>query len=241
MPEFLIFEHVTAGYGHAVVLNDVSFSLNTSQSLAILGRNGVGKTTLLETLMGNTRQTKGKIWLKGQDITKTPSYDRAKLGLGWVPQEREVFPSLTVEENLTVTHRKGAWSLARVYKLFPRLEERRKNYGNQLSGGEQQMLTIGRALMLNPEILLLDEPMEGLAPIIVEKLSQSIRQMCELDNLPSVIIEQHPILTLSITDQSIILEHGRIVHASASAALANNTVLLDQLLGVSMAQTTESL
>lgn len=241
MPEFLIFEHVTAGYGNAVVLNDLSFTLDQGQSLAILGRNGVGKTTLLETLMGNTRQTKGKIWVNGKNITSMPSQERAKLGLGWVPQEREVFPSLTVEENLTVIHRKGAWHLARIYQLFPRLEERKKNYGNQLSGGEQQMLAIGRALMTNPHILLLDEPMEGLAPIIVEELAKSIRQMCEEDHLPSVIIEQHPILTLSMTDQSIILEHGSVVHSSDSDSLAQNTALLDQLLGVNIQQPAESL
>ena len=183
MAEFLAFEGVSAGYGEAVVLDRLRFSLAEGRSLAILGRNGVGKSTLIETLMGNTRVMAGRVLWQGRDITRLPSHQRVRAGLGWVPQEREVFPSLTVEENLTVVARKGAWNLQRVYALFPRLRERRGNYGNQLSGGEQQMLAVGRALMTNPQLLLLDEPMEGLAPIIVEELAEAIRQMCAQEGL----------------------------------------------------------
>jgi branched-chain amino acid transport system ATP-binding protein len=227
MSELLAFDAVTAGYGNAVVLDRLSFSLKAGESLAILGRNGVGKTTTLETLMGNTRVTGGAIRWRGQDITRMPAHQRVRAGLGWVPQEREVFPSLTVEENLTVIARPGAWNLQRVYEFFPRLRERRTNYGNQLSGGEQQMLAIGRALMTNPTLLLLDEPMEGLAPIIVEELAASIRRLCESEGLASVVVEQHPVL-------GIVLERGTVVHAGPSAALATDQALLDRFLGVAM-------
>jgi len=232
MAEMLAFDQLTAGYGNAVVLNRMSFALQAGQSLAVLGRNGVGKTTLLETLMGNTRVFGGVIRWRGQDITYLPSHRRVTLGLGWVPQEREVFPSLTVEENLTVVARPGAWTLERVYGLFPRLWERRRNYGNQLSGGEQQMLAIGRALMTAPKLLLLDEPMEGLAPLIVHELARAIRQLCESDGLPSIVVEQHPVLALEMTHQAIVLERGAIVHAGPSAALAGAPALLERLLGV---------
>lgn len=234
MAEMLAFDRVCAGYGEAVVLDHLNFNLEQGQSLAILGRNGVGKTTLLETLMGNTKVGSGHIRWMGQDITALASPKRVAEGLGWVPQEREVFPSLTVEENLTVVARKGPWNLQRVYELFPRMKERRGNYGNQLSGGEQQMLAIGRALMTNPQLLLLDEPMEGLAPIIVEELAQSIRRMCEQEGLASIVVEQHPVLALSMTDKAIVLERGVVVHESASQALAQDHALLDRLLGVEL-------
>ncbi|MEG2711379.1 MAG: ATP-binding cassette domain-containing protein, partial [Clostridia bacterium] len=177
------------------------------------------------TLMGNTCVMAGRVLWKGRDITRMPSHQRVHAGLGWVPQEREVFPSLTVEENLTVVARKGAWNLQRVYALFPRLRERRGNYGNQLSGGEQQMLAVGRALMTNPQLLLLDEPMEGLAPIIVDELAEAIRQMCAQEGLASVVVEQHPVLTLAMTDEVIVLERGVVVHQGASSALAADTAL----------------
>lgn len=235
MAELLAFDNVVAGYGNAVVLHRLGFTLAEGQSLAVLGRNGVGKTTLLETLMGNTRVTQGAIRWCGEDITRWPAHRRVRTGLGWVPQEREVFPSLTVEENLTVVARPGAWDLQRVYGLFPRLRERRSNYGNQLSGGEQQMLAIGRALMTNPRLLLLDEPMEGLAPIIVEELAASIRRLCEGEGLASIVVEQHPVLALEMTHQAIVLERGTVVHAGTSAALAADAALLDGLLGVGIA------
>jgi branched-chain amino acid transport system ATP-binding protein len=234
--ELLAFDAVTAGYGNAVVLDKLSFALQEGQSLAILGRNGVGKTTTLETLMGNTRVMGGAVRWRGRDITRLPAHLRVRAGLGWVPQEREVFPSLTVEENLTVVARPGDWNLQRVYDFFPRLRERRGNFGNQLSGGEQQMLAIGRALMTNPALLLLDEPMEGLAPIIVEELATSIRRLCEHEGLASIVVEQHPVLALDMTHQAIVLERGTVVHAGPSAALAADQPLLDKLLGVAMAE-----
>jgi branched-chain amino acid transport system ATP-binding protein len=236
MSELLAFDGVTAGYGNAVVLDQLSFSLQEGQSMAVLGRNGVGKTTLLETLMGNTRVTHGQVRWCGREITRLPSHKRVYAGLGWVPQEREVFPSLTVEENLAVVARPGPWSLKRVYQLFPRLQERRANYGNQLSGGEQQMLAIGRALMTNPKLLLLDEPMEGLAPIIVEELALSIKAMCESDGLASIVVEQHPVLALSLTHQAIVLERGVVTHAGKSSELAADQARLDRLLGINLGQ-----
>ena len=236
MTEALAFDDLTAGYGNAVVLDRLSFSLPQGRSLAVLGRNGVGKTTLLETLMGNTRVMSGAIRWLGRDITRVPSHARARAGIGWVPQEREVFPSLTVEENLVVVARPGAWTLDRVYELFPRLRERRGNYGNQLSGGEQQMLAIGRALMTSPKLLLLDEPMEGLAPLIVQELAAAIRRLCESDGLASIVVEQHPVLALEMTHQAIVLERGTVVHAGPSAALAANPALLERLLGVGIAE-----
>jgi branched-chain amino acid transport system ATP-binding protein len=234
MPEALCFDEVSAGYGEAVVLHRLGFSIAQGESLAILGRNGVGKTTLLETLMGNTRVMRGAIRWQGRDITTWRPHRRVRAGLGWVPQEREVFPSLTVEENLTVVARPGPWTLKRVYGMFPRLEERRRNFGNQLSGGEQQMLAIGRALMTNPALLLLDEPMEGLAPLIVEELTRSIRKLCEHEGLPSIVVEQHPVLALEMTHRAIVLERGTVVHAGSSAALAEDAALLHGLLGVGL-------
>lgn len=240
MADALVFDAVTAGYGNAVILDRLSLQLDAGQSLAILGRNGVGKTTLLETLMGNTRIMSGQIRWRGADITQMAPHRRVRAGLGWVPQEREVFPSLTVEENLSVVARPGPWHLKRVYQLFPRLEERRSNYGNQLSGGEQQMLAIGRALMTNPGLLLLDEPMEGLAPIIVEELARAISALCEEDGLPSIVVEQHPVLALAMTHQVIVLERGAVVHAGPSSELAADTTRLHKLLGVGMAMDAET-
>jgi len=230
--DFLQIENLTAGYNDAVVLNNLTVAVERGQSLAILGRNGVGKTTLLETLMGNTTVKRGSIRWLGEDITRLRSADRARRGIGWVPQEREVFPSLTVRENLEVIARGTHWTLDRVYGLFPRLRERAGNYGGQLSGGEQQMLAIGRALMTNPQLLLLDEPMEGLAPIIVEELSEAVRRMCAEEGLTAIIVEQHPVLALSMSQHAIVLERGVVSYAGASAELAADAERLDQLLGV---------
>jgi branched-chain amino acid transport system ATP-binding protein len=209
-------ENVRAGYGEAVVLDGVSLELPERGSLAVLGRNGVGKSTLLLTIMGYTRLQRGAIFWKGEDISALPPHRRARLGLGWVAQEREIFPSLSVEENLTVAARPGAWSLDRVYALFPRLKERRANMGNQLSGGEQQMLAIARTLLTNPEALLLDEPLEGLAPIIVEELAGALGH---LEGIAMVLVEQHVDIALGLTDEAVVIERGTVVRRGRSSEL----------------------
>ena len=232
MPELLALDRVTAGYGESIVLEDVSFAMNEGDSLALLGRNGVGKTSLLVTLMGLTRLHKGAIRWAGGDIARVPTYQRSRSGLGWVPQERHMFPSLTVEEHLTVVERPGPWNLAKIYEIFPRLHERRTNMGNQLSGGEQQMLAIARALMTNPRILLLDEPMEGLAPIIVQELVRVIRRLVADEGMSVIVVEQHARLALSLTARAIVLDRGRIVHDSDSASLLADGEKLDRLVAV---------
>lgn len=231
----LVVEGLRAGYGDAVVVDGCSFSMEPGDALALLGRNGVGKTTLLVTLMGLTRVHGGGMRWLGRDLAKMRASDRARAGLGWVPQEREVFPSLTVEENLTVTALPGPWSLSRVYALFPRLAERRKNFGNQLSGGEQQMLAMGRALMLNPKLLLLDEPLEGLAPVIVDELCAAIAAMVASEGQGLILVEQHVQQALSLTHRAIVLERGQIVHAGASAGLLDDPHALDRWIGVRVA------
>ncbi len=232
MPELLAFDRVSAGYGESVVLEDVSFSVEEGGSLALLGRNGVGKTSLLVTLMGLTRLHKGAVRFQGRDIGRMQTWKRARAGLGWVPQERHMFPSLSVEEHLTVVERPGPWNLAKVYELFPRLHERRANMGNQLSGGEQQMVAIARALMTNPRILLLDEPMEGLAPIIVQELVRAIRRLVADEGMSVIVVEQHARLALSLTERAIVLDRGRIVHDSDSASLLADGDKLDRLVAV---------
>ena len=231
MTELLQLDRLSAGYGEARVLADVSFKLEDGQSLALLGRNGTGKTTLINTLIGLTTWQGGAIRLKGQDITSVPAEQRAHAGIGWVPQERNIFRSLTVEENMTAISRSGPWTIARVYKLFPRLEERRRNLGNQLSGGEQQMLAIGRALVLNPQLVLLDEPTEGLAPIIVDEVLRALRTIAREEGLSMIIVEQKAQKILSFTDQAIILDRGQIVHQSDSASLRKETHILELHLG----------
>jgi len=230
--DLLAVEGVVAGYGDSVVLEDVSFALQEGGSLALLGRNGVGKTTLLLTLMGLTRLRKGRLAWRGTDLAAVPTWLRAHRGLGWVPQERCVFPSLTVEEHLQVVARPGEWTLRRVYELFPRLGQRRDHFGNQLSGGEQQMLAIGRALMVNPTLLLLDEPMEGLAPVVVQELASLIRRMVAQTRLALILVEQHARLALELTSDALVLERGRVVHRGPSAALLADPVGLGRLVGV---------
>jgi branched-chain amino acid transport system ATP-binding protein len=232
MAELLAVNGVWAGHGDATVLEDISFSLDEGASMALLGRNGMGKSTLLATLMGATRQTKGSIRFAGHDLSAVPSHRRAHAGLGWVPQERDIFASLSVEENLTVVARPGAWNLKKVYATFPRLQERRANLGNQLSGGEQQMLAMGRALMLNPKLLLLDEPLEGLAPVIVQELLRVIERMVAEGSAAVILVEQHAHQILPITQQALVLERGRVVHRGASDALAADPAVLDRWLGV---------
>jgi branched-chain amino acid transport system ATP-binding protein len=239
MAELLKLENLSAGYGEAVVLNDISFSLGEGETLALLGRNGTGKTTLMDTLAGATRQHGGQIFLGGQPLHTLPSHERAAAGIGWVPQERNIFKSLTVHENLTAVARPGRaghtsrpWTPERVYEMFPRLAERKTNLGTQLSGGEQQMLAVGRALVLNPRLLLLDEPLEGLAPIIVEELLRAIARITREEGLSAIIVEQHPQAILKISHRAVVLDHGNVVHASDAQTLRDNPELLDSLLGV---------
>jgi len=232
MPELLAIERLCAGYGEAIVLSDISFRLNEGQSLALLGRNGMGKTTLVNSIVGVTRYRGGSITLGGRDITRLPPEQRAMLGVGWVPQERNIFKSLTVEENLTAIARPGKWTPQRVFELFPRLGERQQNLGNALSGGEQQMLAIGRALVLNPRIMLLDEPLEGLAPIIVEELLRVLHRIIREEGLSAILVEQNAQKVLGVTDRVIIVERGAIIHEGDSAALKADRALLETHIGV---------
>jgi branched-chain amino acid transport system ATP-binding protein len=232
MAKLLSAERLTAGYGDSIVLEDVSFEVDAGGSLALLGRNGVGKTTLLLTLMGLTRLKSGNLSWEGADIVRLPTFRRAQAGLGWVPQERFMFPSLTVEEHLSVVARPGPWNIARVYQYFPKLEERKQNLGNQLSGGEQQMLAIARALMTNPKLLLLDEPMEGLAPIIVQELLKVIGELVRAGEFAVIVVEQHARLALTLTREAIVLDRGQIVHRSASEELLKHPETLDRLVAV---------
>ena len=239
MAELLVVEHLCAGYGEAVVLQDVSLALDEGQTLALLGRNGTGKTTLINTLAGATRQHGGSIALGAGAsrviLHKLPSHERAAAGIGWVPQERNIFKSLTVHENLTAVARPGKWNPDRVYTMFPRLAERKTNLGTQLSGGEQQMLAVGRALVLNPKLLLLDEPLEGLAPIIVEELLRAIARITRQEGLSAIIVEQHPQAILAISHRAVVLDHGTVVHSGSASALRDQPELLDRLLGVARA------
>ena len=227
---------VRAGYGDAVVLDGIALELRAGGSLALLGRNGVGKSTLLITIMGFTDVSRGAIALRGRDITRAAPHWRARNGIAWVAQEREIFPSLAVEENLTVAARPGRWDLAAVYDLFPRLAERRGSRGNHLSGGEQQMLAIARALMTNPALLLLDEPLEGLAPIIVEELSAAIARMTADEGTAFILVEQHAEIALALTEDAIVLERGRIAHRARSRDLLKDEATLDRLIGLRLAQ-----
>jgi branched-chain amino acid transport system ATP-binding protein len=231
----LALENVRAGYGDAVVLDGLAFEIPDGGSLALLGRNGVGKSTLLLTIMGFTRVSRGTIAWRGRDITRLAPHRRARDGIGWVAQEREIFPSLSVEENLLVASRPGRWDLAAVYDLFPRLNERRGSRGNHLSGGEQQMLATARALMTNPALLLLDEPLEGLAPIIVEELTAAIRRLTADEGTAFILVEQHAEVALSLTREAIVLERGAIAHRARSEDLLNDHVTLDRLIGLRLA------
>jgi len=250
MPELLTIEQLSAGYGEAVVLNAISLALAERQSLALLGRNGMGKTTTIRTLMGLLPACGGsadfeglsliglppyRIGLDGRDITLLRPDQRAHAGIGWVPQERNIFKSLTVEENLTAVARPGPWTVERIYELFPRLSERRRNLGNQLSGGEQQMLAVGRALILNPRLMLLDEPLEGLAPILVEELLLALRRIIRDEGMSAILVEQNAQKVLGVTDRVAIIERGAVVYEGASADLAADRAVLESYLGVTAA------
>jgi branched-chain amino acid transport system ATP-binding protein len=232
MSDHLGIAHLRAGYGEAVVLPDFSLRLAEGQVLALLGRNGTGKTTLINSIVGVTRRFSGRIRLGGLDITALRPDQRARAGIGWVPQERNIFRSLTVEENMTAVAQPGPWTVQKIYRMFPRLEERKANFGNQLSGGEQQMLAIGRALTLNPKVLLLDEPTEGLAPIIVEELLAALGTITRAGGICSIIVEQNARKILGLADRAVILERGAIVHDAESAALKADPAALDRFLGV---------
>ena len=234
MAELLRVTALSAGYGDLRVIRDVSLSLARAEALAVLGRNGVGKTTLVESLVGLTRRFAGTVALEGRDISALPPEARVRAGIGWVPQSRGIFRSLTVRQNLTATARPGPWTLDRVHEMFPRLAERGGHMGDQLSGGEQQMLAIGRALMLNPSVLLLDEPTEGLAPVIVDRLFAALGQLRQ-EGMALIVVEQHARGVLDLTDRAVILDRGRIVHEAPSAELRHDTGALDAHLGVASA------
>jgi branched-chain amino acid transport system ATP-binding protein len=229
--ELLVLEDLSAGYGEARVLDRVSLTLGEGRSLAVLGRNGAGKTTLVNSVLGLTTRHGGTVRLAGRDVTRLAAEDRAAAGIGWAPQERNIFRSLTVEENMAVVARPGPWTPERVYAMFPRLAERRGNFGDRLSGGERQMLAIGRALVLNPKLLLLDEPTEGLAPIIVDELLAALRGLAREAGLAMLIVEQKPQKILAFTDEAIILERGRVVHRAASDVLLADRMTLEARLG----------
>jgi branched-chain amino acid transport system ATP-binding protein len=240
MADALTLTSVTAGYRDTVVIEDASLTIAADEALAVLGRNGVGKTTLLMTIMGLTDLRSGRLDFAGTDITGVETHARAQLGLGLVPQEREIFPSLTVDENLRVGVRPGdrtrgravTWTPDRVYDLFPRLAERRRNYGNQLSGGEQQMLAVGRALTGNPTLLMLDEPFEGLAPVIVDGLAEALGRLRRESRIATILVEQQVGIALEMTDNAIVLDKGQIVWRGTSGALAADARSLATLVGL---------
>jgi branched-chain amino acid transport system ATP-binding protein len=232
MVDLLAIEGLSAGYGRAVVLSEVSLRLGEGEALAVLGRNGVGKTTLIDTIVGVTRRFGGSIMLAGRDLSALAPELRAGLGVGWVPQERNIFRSLSVEENITAVARPGPWSLERVFAMFPRLKDRRRQPGGALSGGEQQMLAIARALATNPRLLLLDEPTEGLAPIIVEELLRALQNLFRHEGMTGIVVEQHAQKILPITDRALILERGCVAYQGSSAGLLADPVLLERHLGV---------
>ncbi len=223
---------VFAGYGETVVLEDIRLALDAGETVSIIGRNGVGKSTLLSTIMGHTTLHGGALLLHGQDISQLATYRRVVAGLGLVPQEREIFPSLTVLENMQVAARPGAWTIEAVYELFPRLSERAANRGNQLSGGEQQMLAIGRALIGNPSVLLMDEPSEGLAPVIVEELARAVKRLTQTGELAMILVEQNSRLALDIAPRAVVMDRGRIVYDGPSKTLRDDPAKLEQFIGV---------
>jgi branched-chain amino acid transport system ATP-binding protein len=226
--------HLTAGYGDAIVLEDVSLALPRA-GLALLGRNGAGKSTLIAALLGLARQRAGTVRFGSHEITRWSPLRRAHAGIAWVPQERGIFPSLSVTENLTVVGRAGPWTLDRVHELFPRLAERRRLRGGQLSGGEQQMLAIGRALMLNPKLLLLDEPFEGLAPIVIDELEDAIRRLAD-EGVAILLAEQHVEKALALTGRAVVLDRGRLAWQGASGELAGDADRIAALMGFAVAE-----
>jgi branched-chain amino acid transport system ATP-binding protein len=230
--EALALRRVSAGYGETVVIEDIDLALAPAESISVIGRNGVGKSTLLATVMGHTTLHRGEVTLGGERLDRLPIFRRARRGIGWVPQEREIFPSLSVRENLTIAARPGHWTLERVVELFPNLGARLANMGNQLSGGEQQMLSIARALMTNPSLLLMDEPTEGLAPVIVEALAAVLQRLRGEGALSIVLVEQNSRVALAFSSRTVVLDKGRIVYDGDSAALRADPERLAALIGV---------
>src|SRR5687768_326831 len=233
MASALELRHVMAGYGETVVLEDVNLALERGDCISVIGRNGVGKSTLLATVMGHTTLHKGEVILGGQRLDRVPVFRRARSGLGFVPQEREIFPSLTVRENLEVAARPGHWTPARVFELFPNLAARLSNTGNQLSGGEQQMLSIARALLTNPSVLLMDEPTEGLAPVIVEALAAVLARLQKAGGLSIILVEQNSRVALEFSPRTIVMDKGRVVYDGESAPLRTDPERLAKFIGVS--------
>lgn len=231
MGELLALEGVSAGYGEALVLSDVTLSVEEGQALALLGRNGMGKTSVIATIMGTTNLRAGRIRFGGADIGRVASHRRALAGLGWVPQEREIFPSLTVEENLTAVARPGPWTISRIYELFPRLKERRANLGSQLSGGEQQMLAIGRALMARPKLILMDEPSMGLSPLLVKEVFGIIRQINRDLGVTILLVEQNARMALGVAGYGYIMESGKVVLDGTAQELSENEDVKEFYLG----------
>ncbi|MFL9879497.1 ABC transporter ATP-binding protein [Herbaspirillum rhizosphaerae] len=239
MAKLLDIHKLSAGYRDAVVIDDLSFGIGQGEAVSLLGRNGVGKSTLLATIMGLTTVSKGCLEFDGKNIANTANYQRNRMGIGYVPQEREIFASLTVEQNMRVAARPGEWNIAAAYKLFPRLEERRNNYGNQLSGGEQQMLSMARALVGNPKLLLLDEPLEGLSPVMMDILLDAVKQLKQ-SGLTLILVEQHAHLALEVTERVVIMDRGRIVHDGRSDLLLKDDATMHQLLGLAHAHQVEN-
>lgn len=227
---------MSAGYGDTVVIEDIDLALAPGENISIIGRNGVGKTTLLATVMGHTRLHQGDIRLNGQSLNRVAIHARALAGLGFVPQEREIFPSLSVRENLEIAARPGHWSLARVFELFPNLKERLGNMGNQLSGGEQQMLSIARALLTNPSVLLMDEPTEGLAPVIVEALTAVLIRLRAESALSIILVEQNSRVALAFSERAVVMSKGRIVYDGVSAPLRDDPEKLARIVGIAEAE-----
>jgi branched-chain amino acid transport system ATP-binding protein len=231
-PAALELRGVRAGYGATVVLEALDLMVAPGACLAVLGRNGVGKSTLIATIMGHATLQRGAIRLGGRDIAAWRPHRRARAGLGWVPQEREIFASLTVQDNLAVAARPGPWTMARVLEIFPGLRERGRHLGRALSGGEQQMLAIARALVGNPSVLLMDEPFEGLAPIVVEELTDAIRRLRAGRAMTMVLVEQRTELALELTERAVVMARGRIVFDDDATALQSDPELLHALVGV---------
>jgi branched-chain amino acid transport system ATP-binding protein len=232
MASALAWKNLSAGYGDTVVLENIDLSLKAGEALSIIGRNGVGKTTLLATAMGQTTLRAGEVLLDSENIATLPIYRRALKGLGFVPQEREIFPSLSVRENLEIAARGGYWTPDRIYSLFPRLRERLGNMGNQLSGGEQQMLSIARALMTNPQVLLMDEPTEGLAPVLVETLAEVLGKLRDEGALTIVLVEQNSRVALAFSPRTVVMDRGRVVYDGPSQVLRDDPERLTKLIGV---------